>query len=252
MTEHGFLFMAAMVKAMLDDRKLQTRRPARSRQRSECGSCPWDRLVWDERVRMERNCLGGEVCLKVPRGDGDGFADGETTHRVYPRVATGDAIWVRETWAPVEPDADWNGHVATCTKESQWPFPWDWDDTDRKVGVVFRVDGEAGAQGLYGGVWRPSMAMPRWASRLTLDVVSVRGQRVQDISEADAQREGWDWSNHNLHEAYDPVTMDTARRWFLEVWDAAYGVTPGLAVADNPWAWVYNFKVKRVENRRQL
>jgi len=65
--------------------------------------------------------------------------------------------------------------------------------------------------------------MHRWASRIDLEVVSVRVERVQDISEADAQREGWCFQGLDLNQSYDPVWMDTARRWYQGEWDRING-----------------------------
>jgi len=107
-----------------------------------------------------------------------------------------------------------------------------------------------------GGRWRPGILMPRWASRITLDVVAVRVERLQDISEADAIAEGvelggpighlptylarpysyhyaqlWDSINGDPHIERDDEGREIARRSF--------------AWAANPWVWVIEFK--RVE-----
>lgn len=92
--------------------------------------------------------------------------------------------------------------------------------------------------------WMPSIFMPRWASRIALEITNVRIERLQDISEADAQREGWDWSNHDVMQTYDPVTMDTARRWFQAKWDEINGKRAPWG--SNPLVWLVEFK--RMEN----
>jgi len=79
----------------------------------------------------------------------------------------------------------------------------------------------------------PSIHMPRWASRITLPLVSVRVERVQDISEKDAWAEGvrstdYGWTDGTT--GYDTVS---AREAFRELWDSIYGTWDA-----NPWVWV--------------
>jgi len=103
-----------------------------------------------------------------------------------PYGVPGDRLWVKETFALSRFDPE--SHEDEDTKD---PSQWD--------GVVYRADGEHGSWEHYDGKggrarisapWRPSIYMPRWASRITLEVTSVRAERVQDISEQDAQAEG--------------------------------------------------------------
>jgi hypothetical protein len=105
----------------------------------------------------------------------------------------------------------------------------------------------------------PAIHMPRWASRITLEITEVRVEHVQDISETDAQHEGWNFQNHDLTQTYDPVTMDTARQWFRDRWNAFYAkrgydrdLVPehGPYLWDaNPWVWVISFTlIKEINN----
>lgn len=80
----------------------------------------------------------------------------------------------------------------------------------------------------------PSIHMPRWAARLFLEVVDVRAQRVQEISEEDARAEGCE---PNLIRV-DPIDYPY-RAGFSQLWDSIHG--PG-AWARNDWVWVYTFK----------
>ena len=82
--------------------------------------------------------------------------------------------------------------------------------------------------------------MPRWASRITLEVTGVRIERVQEMSEGDGQREGWNFQGFDLTQRYDPVTMDSARQWFIAVWDSI-NAKRGYSWATNPWVWVVEF-----------
>lgn len=113
-----------------------------------------------------------------------------------PYGKTGDRLWVRETWCPdVEP-------------------------------YTFRYKADGGEPLER---WRPSIHMPRWASRITLEVVSVRVERLQDISEEDALAEGITL----VERGTSPVDQ------FNKLWESING--PGSWEA-NPWVWVVSFK----------
>lgn len=91
----------------------------------------------------------------------------------------------------------------------------------------------------WAGKPRPGMFLPRWASRLTLEVTNVRIERLQDISERDAQAEGaWLWRDDN-----DPASvMDNCRDAFCRLWDSINGDRPGLAWKYNPWVVAISFR----------
>jgi len=116
----------------------------------------------------------------------------------------GDRLWVRETW-----------HDASSALHSC---------------ALYRADGGE----IYGGKWAPSIHMPRWASRITLEITSVRVERLQDISEADAIAEGV--YTDPASPAYDA---------YAQLWDEING--PGSWAA-NPWVWVLEFRRLNVEH----
>ncbi|WP_148299120.1 hypothetical protein [Acetobacter okinawensis] len=95
------------------------------------------------------------------------------------------------------------------------------------------------------------MFMPRWASRLTLRVTGIRAERLQDISEADAQAEGVrkeEFGRHSLWSGRDTErpTLPSAKRAFLDhIWTDLYGEHETKSVDANPWVWVYEFEVIR-------
>ena len=113
----------------------------------------------------------------------------------------GDRLWVRETWTGA-------------------------DDPAHKHAVHYRADGERACR------WRPSILMPRWASRITLEVTGIRIERLCDITERDALAEGCVGDGH--------VTVD-ARAAFKLLW-GSLNAKRGYGWDANPWVWVIHFK----------
>jgi hypothetical protein len=211
-------FTGEMVRAILDGRKTQTRRVCKSvlgigqiteLERSTTPHYDW--IFRDKRLRW--NDLRHEEMLeRCPHG------------------APGDRLWVRETWA------------ANSLMDGTPPR-----DLRRIASVWYRAGGDSrywyGAAGP--GRWRPSIHMPRWASRITLEVTDVRVERVRSISEADCIAEGL-----ALHPTADgwpsPALVgslfDEAPRAYQNLWDSINGKKPGCSWADNPWCWCVSFK----------
>lgn len=184
-------------------------------------------------------------------------------------ILEGRKTMTRRVWAPGRRPSEYDGMYmwSLPTDDPSGPVKYAWGalETPRyppcKFGKVgdrlwvkealvkwgeitrYKVDGALAAGGRKWEWKNPvlhGMYMPRWAARLFLEIVSVRLERVQDISEADAQREGWDWSNHDLTKRYDPATMNTARQWFEVLWDKLNGKEHPWS--SNPWVWVIEFK----------
>lgn len=130
-------------------------------------------------------------------------------------------------------------------------FPIDaWDGPDEGIGPSFNHDRCPGTDFcVWGndlladdGPWRPGIHMPRWASRLTLTVTSVRVQRLQDISEEDAIAEGVD----AVSMADAPRQTAWSRRQdFAQLWDSINGKHPCAAWSDNPWIVALTFSVTK-------
>ncbi len=139
----------------------------------------------------------------------------------------GDRLWVRETWAPVpehRPIAD----------PERYP----------RFGAFYRAKND---RPMWAGKrWRPSTNMPRWASRITLEVVDVWVERLQDISEEDAVAEGCqarpaDGTCHLCPSG--PCSIhQPAQGQFHAIWDSTNAKKPGHSWDDNPWVWVNKFK----------
>lgn len=148
--------------------------------------------------------------------------DGEPTEKYTqcppPPYMPGDRLWVRETWAAYH-------HIAGGK------VLYDADGKDYLDSDHLTVPHEFIK-------WRPSIHMPRAASRITLEVTDVRVEWLQDISVADALAEGVLPAKEWRHPS------DGAIPAFADLWEKTYG--PGAWEA-NPWVWVFCFKVLEVK-----
>lgn len=145
-----------------------------------------------------------------------GMPDGELTSllKCCPYGQPGDRLWVRESgWERPERTAKMM-HEGADTWE---PYYYDADGYMKKDGEQFTS---------WGFKRRPSIHMPRWASRITLEITGVRVERLHDISEEDAVAEGVPRYSGALFE-------------FCQIWKALNG--PGSWNA-NPWVWAIEFK----------
>lgn len=233
MKERPILFNAPMVRAILDGSKTQTRRvlkkqPYVSRTNPpsfsdiEVGDlfvCPDMLPTGPERGRVIAECTsaGTYHCMGQTA-----FAEKHSPYGV-----SGDRLWVRETWS--------------CDFANHYPCDpvWYAADDDRRLDIEVR-DGVRGIYSPESGVmvpfrWRPSIHMPRWASRITLEITGVRVERLQDISYDDARAEGW---NPSADDGKNPNPLDP-KSWFLNLWSQINGPDSWTA---NPWVWVIEFK----------
>ncbi|MBV7686438.1 morphogenetic protein [Klebsiella quasipneumoniae subsp. similipneumoniae] len=199
-TERGMIFNGEMVRALLDGRKTQTRRTVK------------------------------------PQPDEDGLAkvtNGpwvDTSERNYrcPFGAAGDRIWVRETFQG--PLFDYDLMDSYCKD----PTPF-----EKPEFCVYKADGVPAPE-FYDAddelhcCWRPSINMPRWASRILLEITNVRVERLKSISDGDAIREGCSTA--------DMKSGDCVADVLARLWASIYGSDSWNA---NPWVWVIEFK--RVE-----
>ena len=190
MTDKPILFSAAMIRALLDGRKTQTRRVL-------CAADPSDDAEEGYRDFPLPYVAFGAPVYENPE-DGN-------VYRFRRTYAIGDRLWVREAHAFDGP------MVRYCATD-------DVHELRKK---------------------RPSIHMPRWASRLTLTVTDVRVQRVQEISEADALAEGICASDVQMY-----PELGTARHHFEDLWDSL-NYARGYGWDANPWVAAYTFTVAR-------
>jgi hypothetical protein len=218
---HGFLFKAAMILAILERRKTQTRRAVTVHNSLIDGHGHgirehWPKLQWDRAWVDGGPSPAGNPgqYWKVPCSCmGDDPRD-QVVHRVYPRVQPGDLIWARETWRAAHADMDRGiGIRYRADDKKHWvKFP----------GFVEWVREHLAAK------WRSALHMPRWATRLELPVLQVRAERVSDIDWEDAVAEGVPLSEDALED-------------FRDLWDSINGSKPGLSWSGSPPVWIYEW-----------
>ena len=231
MSDKPILFNGPMVRAILDGKKSMTRRVIKPQPViREDGGPEWGGWTGKHIANGPRYCFGGsKVTLD------------KLISRYCPYGQPGDTLWVRETcyiWG------HWRKNGLTATGRQRWMFVIDTPHT-----VVFdpnhpQIGCKANNRETRMYWRRPSIHMPRWASRLTLLVTSVRVERLQDISEEDAQAEGINPLDF-LH-MVTPTEVKTMKRLtcFELAWDSIYGKQ--YPWESNPWVWVVGFAIEEV------
>lgn len=231
MKERPILFTGPMVRAILDGSKTQTRRIAKE----FAGRDDLDAIL--KRFPSQNGCPHGQP---------------------------GDRLWVRETWGVVSNDWDAYGNLIDWTPDRPATAI-----TEMRFGqgyysghAIYAADGSYEWAGDDDGggeprsAWHPSIHMPRAACRILLEIVSVRVERLQDISEVDAIAEG---ATHIRSQAWDREHFPAWRYLFEEAVKAGakppIGPSPAQAYEKlwesingagswdaNPWVWVVEFK----------
>ena len=198
MKERPILFSGAMVRAILDGRKTQTRRVCKG-------------VVFDTEFAKE---CGAFLATKK----GAWICDTESTAMLEhcPYGQPGDRLWLRETWA----------HETDFGTETG--------------GFMYRASYTNGGPADNVKKWRPSIFMPRQASRITLELTGVRVERVQDISGSDAAQEGVNGLTIDGKE-YVPQCANDNRLGFMQLWDGI-NAERGYGWSANPWVWAITFR----------
>lgn len=211
MKERGMIFNAEMVRAILDGRKTQTRHIMKlqpetpgaglryiteSHKKSEVGKYFW--------------CISDALGMRA-----------RSAVFTCPFGAVGDRIWVRETFRVHSRATD----VATLVYRASVRNSW----TEQTHRVPVAVCNKPATP----EKWTPSIHMPRWASRILLEITDVRVERLRDLSEEDAKSEGITPSAGGVLPGWE------YRINFRDLWMDIYGTDNWEA---NPWVWVIEFK----------
>ena len=225
MSDKGMIFSAPMVRALLEARKTQTRRILKP-------APP----VW-----VYPSDAPGYSCL-TPKGhiefrgryiDTDGVDHGPASKFIKLPFLKGDRLWVRETWAVA---SIYDGKTASEINPDRIPL---------YCGIRYAANQER-----LGIKDRSARFMPRWASRLWLEITDVRVQRLQAISDADAEAEGCVWDSADGYDVWYvpgghlPRHGATATECYSILWDSLR-TEPTQRWAADPWIVAATFKVHR-------
>lgn len=240
MIERPILFKGEMVRAILDGRKTQTRRIVKTgleefSTRDIGGGCT--ETIWSDSKRTISAGGGGDTRAHV-------------LAKVCPYGKRGDRLWVRETYAIATGNGRYPVYRADAVE----------DDSGEREGfwIGDRFYSYEGTRR-----WFPSIHMPRWASRIMLEITDVRVQRLQEISEEDAVSEGMvrgeaGWASNKTEADSEDHCLGTARFAFANLinslhggpkWNFAYNEgsdRPAPLFDQNPWVWAISFK--RIES----
>lgn len=213
MKERPILFSAPMVRALLDGSKTQTRR-----------------------------------VVKFSRTDFDTFINKVPYKSACcPYGRPGDRLWVRETWRIGSWDDGCGVWIDYCDGPDKTRR--ECSDVDMFYRLLEQIGDDLRRQGIEptNGTmyewepgqsplrWRPSIHMPRWASRITLEITDVRVQRLQDITPADCVAEGYPSPPGTRYAQEEIAALD----WYRALWESINGPSSWDA---NPWVWVIEFR----------
>jgi hypothetical protein len=215
-----------MVRAILDGAKTQTRRVIRFRHESEC-----------HELRDDVKPIGNKWLFAC---GGDQAREDNTFSCVVacPYGQPGNRLWVRETWAVH--GALYDDLAPSGIHGSVKGGAWEEGDSIWYRATHPHRPATGSCAPEQRGKWRPSIYMPRWASRITLEVESVRVERVQEITTADIRAEGVDdgYTNPRMGKRHD----NGMRMAWEELWDSI-NAKRGYGWESNPWVWVITFQM---------
>jgi hypothetical protein len=216
--ERPLLFKAPMVRALLAGKKTQTRRLVE------------DAPGWASEARYTAFTPKGSVSF---RGVHPTAGYGESFVRCRYGVP-GDLLWVKETWRPTHGHG--HGSCECSSVRVSYAADGGWKEFAPEV---VDVDWKVPKAALRGKNVTP-LFMPRWASRITLEVIDVRVERLRGISEEDARREGV--TSDLQCELGNPGGLDwwpSLRAGFEALWRSINGPE---SWDENPWVWVVSFR----------
>lgn len=207
--ERPIIFSGPMVRAVLEGRKTQTRGVITPQPLDSWMSSP--KADWSEYYKRVRFGMKKHLWIMHPT---------ENREIVCPYGKPGDRLWVRENWqtTSIETKLGLNRGVKYQADGISMSFSRD---------LVLSINNRMS------NGWKPSIHMPRWASRVTLEITNIRVERVQEIAGADAKAEGVDSFLNRDATAW--------RAGFQIVWDEI-NAKRGYSWASNPWVWCVSFK----------
>lgn len=240
MRERPILFNAEMVNAILSGRKTQTRRIIK---------LDHERGMVNPVVRGRNGEISSITCRLAPM--------------LCPLGKPGDQLWGREAYRMARSlDTHSPSKVAELSLNAGYKNPWapiQLEADGTRIGKWTGFDTPPVIT--EAGKLRPSLHMPRWASRINLLITGVRVEQLQDISEQDAMAEGITAKDVIIETRYeggghveitaerfffvggDDEGYESAEEAFAELWDSIYGQKEGENWQANPWVWVIEFEL---------
>nr|WP_232464328.1 hypothetical protein [Burkholderia ubonensis] len=217
-----------MIRAILEGRKTQTRRVVKLPHNNPLGA--WESTtVGGHGTRLANGSPAPELPAIWHTRTGDCL--------VCPHGNARDQLWVRETHEV--------RRIGTETLDGGRPtrryagIAYQADDGRAEVDIDLNTFQALDARQSRG--WSPSIHMPRWASRITLEITSVRAERLQSISEPDARAEGVTIEDHHMRGYCAGAFRPPSIRAFHDLWDSL-NAARGYGWDTNPWVWVVEFK----------
>jgi len=225
--ERPVIFSAPMVRAILTGQKTMTRRA----------------------VKPDPGSNMSPVCIEDAPGKPWQWAS-VASRRVCPYGAVGERLWVRETFRAIEDPGAEDSEVRRTYRDD--------DGETHYIVVDFKADAPNRIMDEMGRPeWKSPIHMPRWASRITLEITEVRVQRVQEISNDDAQAEGVvafdgrpcpscspNWgclSPSGMGSTRCETFMHGYRESFARLWDSI-NCERGFPWKSSPWVWAITFR----------
>lgn len=200
MKERPILFSGPMVRAILEGRKTQARRVVRA---------PTEDLNHPAVHHWQMDQESRAVAVAHSERVAEQYITTFPYYRIRcPYGQPGDRLWVRETWAPYA-DRTKAVYRASCGNPDEWK-------------------------------WTPSIHMPRWASRITLEITGVRVEQLQDISRKDAAAEGICYPESEPMPAWYRRS-NWPEQNFAGLWDSINASKAPWS--SNPWIWVVEFSL---------
>lgn len=205
--ERPILFSAPMVRAILSGQKTVTRRVTKVQPRSDADIGSYGK---------------GQPFIRNP--------DVTKPNPECPYGRPGDRLWVRETW--------YCDHFEVMRGPYLKPDDLDIGEALNDGTLVYAADGLAPYEQEQ-PTWKPSIHMPRWASRILLEITAVRVERLQEISRSDIRAEGLECPPELASDDVSPNYRDWYPAAWRELWESINGADSWNS---NPWVWVVEFK----------
>lgn len=230
MKERPILFSAPMVRAILDGRKTQTRRVMRVYEHPAVAD-----YVIDSEGRAAARAHSEEVATQ--------FVSTFPHARVLCRFGKiGDRLWVKEAWKYADWSEDGEPVIQYRAGGKSYPeVPDDWQEKVIDIWADLSDPANREIDGLSADrKWRPSLFMPCWASRITLEITNVRVERLNEIGMGDAVAEGISCVDYKWGLAETGFSHNAPEHAYRMLWDSLNA--KGHSWSSNPWVWVVEFK----------